>query len=395
MTAHDTARGGTGARPLIILAAGGTGGHVFPAEALAGVLDRRGYRLALVTDRRGESYGGTLGSLENHQIRAGGIAGKSLLARFRSVPELALGTLQARTLLRRLKPRVVVGFGGYASVPTMLAAAFADCRTALHEQNAVLGRANRLLAGRADRIGLSFEDTRGLPEGARARSVHTGMPVRPAVAALRDTAYPALDDAGPIHVLVVGGSQGARVLSDVVPAGLRMLPDRVRRRLRIVQQCRPEDLERVGTAYLEAGLEAELAAFFDDLPARLAACHLVIGRAGASSIAEITAIGRPAVLVPYPHAIDDHQRLNAHAIDAVGGGWLMPQDTFTAAGLARRLDSLLGLPAILTKGAAASRPAGRPDAGERLADMVEALVAADGNGDGDDNGDRAPERRAA
>ena len=216
MTAHDTARGGTGARPLIILAAGGTGGHVFPAEALAGVLDRRGYRLALVTDRRGESYGGTVGSLENHQIRAGGIAGKSLLARFRSVPELALGTLQARTLLRRLKPRVVVGFGGYASVPTMLAAAFADCRTALHEQNAVLGRANRLLAGRADRIGLSFEDTRGLPEGARARSVHTGMPVRPAAEAFVPSSLQfiigdGLDDAAIERFLAAAAERGVHV----------------------------------------------------------------------------------------------------------------------------------------------------------------------------------------
>ncbi len=375
--------------PLIILAAGGTGGHVFPAEALAGALGARGYRLALVTDRRGEGYGGTLGSLENHQIRAGGIAGKSILARFKSVPELALGTLQARGLLRRLKPRVVVGFGGYASVPTMLAATFADYRTALHEQNAILGRANRLLAGRVDRIGLSFEETRGLPEGAAARGIHTGMPVRPSVAALRDNTYPALDGEGPIHVLVMGGSQGARVLSDVVPAGLKALPDAIRARLSIVQQCRPEDLDRVRAAYAEAGLPAELSSFFDDVPARLAAAHLVIGRAGASSIAEITTIGRPAVLVPYPHAIDDHQSLNAHAIDAVGGGWLMPEDSFTPETLARRLDSLLGLPAILTKAAAAARSAGRPDAGERLADMVEAMV--DSNG----NGDHAPERRAA
>lgn len=375
--------------PLIILAAGGTGGHVFPAEALAGVLAARGYRLALVTDRRGESYGGTLGSLENHQIRAGGIAGKSILARFKSVPELALGTLQARGLLRRLKPRVVVGFGGYASVPTMLAAAFADCRTAIHEQNAILGRANRLLAGRVDRIALSFDETRGLPDGADARGLRTGMPVRPTVASLRDNTYPSLGADGPIHVLVMGGSQGARVLSDVVPAGLKALPDAIRARLNIVQQCRPEDLDRVRAAYAGAGLPAELSSFFEDVPARLAAAHLVIGRAGASSIAEITTIGRPAVLVPYPHAIDDHQSLNAHAIDAVGGGWLMPEDSFTPESLAKRLDSLLGLPAILTKAAAAARSAGRPDAGERLADMVEALVESNGNGD------HAPERRAA
>ncbi len=379
--------------PLIILAAGGTGGHVFPAEALAGLLTARGYRLALVTDRRGEGYGGTLGSLDNYQIRAGGIAGKSIFARFKSVPELALGTLQARSLLRRLTPRVVVGFGGYASVPTMLAAAFADCRTAIHEQNAVLGRANRLLAGRVDRIALSFEQTRGLPEGAEAKAVHTGMPVRPMVAARRDNAYPVLGADDPVRIFVLGGSQGARVLSDVVPAALMALPEDLRCRVHVVQQCRPEDLDRVRAAYAGTGITAELAAFFDDVPARLVAAHLVIARAGASTVAEVTTIGRPAVLVPYPHAIDNHQNLNAHAIDAVGGGWLMPENAFTAESLRGRLESLFGLPAILGKAAAAAKSAGRPDAVERLADVVEELVKR--NGDNGDNGNRAAERRAA
>ncbi|WP_142848730.1 undecaprenyldiphospho-muramoylpentapeptide beta-N-acetylglucosaminyltransferase [Telmatospirillum sp. J64-1] len=362
--------------PLIVLAAGGTGGHVFPAEALASELLDRGYRLALITDRRGAVYGGKLGSLETWRIRAGGIAGRGLMGRLRGVIDLALGGLQARRILAKLKPAVVVGFGGYASVPTMMAAQ-SSFRTVIHEQNGVLGRANRLMAGRVDRIATSFAEVKHLPETARDKVVHVGNPVRPGIAALRDTPYPALGRDGALRLLVLGGSQGARALSEVVPAALTALPEALRRRIEISQQCRPEDIDQVRAAYEGSGIAATLQSFFDDVPQRLAASHLVIARSGASTVAELTAAGRPAILVPYPHAIDDHQTANAHAVDEVGGAWLMPQDAFTPEALAARLESLFSLPHSLEKAAACARLAGRPDAAQRLADVVADLIPAD------------------
>lgn len=360
--------------PLIALAAGGTGGHVFPAEALASVLLSRGYRLALITDRRGAAYGGTLGSLETFRIRAGGIAGRGKLAALRSALELGLGIVQARSLLKAIRPAAVIGFGGYASVPGMAAAALAGIPTAIHEQNAVLGRANRLLAGRVGRIATSFAEVAHVDSRLAPKLVHTGMPVRAAVLARRDTTYPALDAGGPIHLLVLGGSQGARILSEVVPAALARLPESLRARIHIAQQCRPEDLEAVRRAYDGTGIRATLDSFFADVPERLAAAHLVIARAGASTVAELTTLGRPAILVPYPFAIDDHQTANAHAVEESGGAWLMQQDGFTPETLAARLDSLFAQPETLARTARCARNAGRPDAAEALADLVAGLI---------------------
>lgn len=359
---------------LIVLAAGGTGGHVFPAEALARELMQRGHRLALVTDRRGDAYGGALGEIDTHRIRAGGIAGKGPLAKIKSVAELALGTLQARGLLKDLKPSAVVGFGGYASLPTVMAAGFAGISTVLHEQNAILGRANRLLAGRARAIAVSFPDSRGIPANAETKVTHTGMPVRTNILDVRDAPYPTFTDDKPFNILVLGGSQGARVLSEVIPEAMGRLPEKLRKRLDITQQCRPEDLENVRGTYKRLGVDAELASFFDDVPARLAASHLVISRSGASTVAELLAVGRPALLVPYRYAVDDHQSLNAHAVDEVGAGWLIPEADFTAESLASRLQSMFGMPMILEKAAEAARKAGRPDATERLATLVEATL---------------------
>lgn len=373
--------------PFIVLAAGGTGGHVFPAESLAAELLDRGCRLALFTDRRGGAYGGRLGELETHRIAAGGIAGKGLAARVMSIAELGVGLFQARRLLKDMKPNAVVGFGGYPSVPTMMAATLAGLPTALHEQNAVLGRANRLLARRVRRIATSFAQTRGLPSGVDV--VHTGMPVRADIAAKRTDAYPTLNDNGDIRIMVLGGSQGATVFSDVVPQAVSKLPLDVRSRLHLTQQCRSEDLDRVRAAYDTHGIRAELASFFDDVPAKLASAHLLIARAGASTVAEATAVGRPSILVPYPFAADDHQTANAHAVDAAGAGWLIAQDAFTPDYLAERLGSLLGLPAILNKAAENARHAGRPEAAARLADMVLGLIG-DQGGNGGDN-----ERKAA
>ena len=361
-------------RPHVLLAAGGTGGHVFPAEALASELMGRGYRLGLVTDKRGKAYGGALGDLETHHILAGGIAGKSVPARIKSVMELGLGTWQAWRLLKDLRPDAVVGFGGYASVPTMMAASFTAIPTAIHEQNALLGRANRLLAGRVKAIATSFADTRGFPLGADQKITLTGMPVRAPIAAKADTPYPMSEGDAPLGVLVLGGSQGATVLSEVVPAALAKLPDEIKSRLDVTQQCREEDMPMVKKAYGESGIRAHLATFIDDVPERMAKSHVVISRAGASTVAEALAVGRPSILVPYPFAADDHQSYNAQAVDAAGAGWIMPQDTFTADNLAMRLDSLLGLPAVLEKSARCARDLGRADAAKRLADVVTSLV---------------------
>ena len=372
--------------PLVILATGGTGGHVFPAEALAGELAARGYRLALVTDHRGDAFSGVLGDLEIHRIRAGGIAGKKLIDIIHSGSELAIGLFQAHALLRRLVPQLVIGFGGYASVPTMLAAGLGGYAAAIHEQNAVLGRANRMLASRVKKIATCFDNVAGVPEGMDTRVVRTGMPVRPAVIACRDTPYPELDDDSPLHLLVFGGSQGARVLSDVVPHAVGCLGDHLKQRLRITQQCRPEDLDRVRDEYANAGVAAELEIFFDDLPKRIGASHLVIGRSGASTVAELTTIGRPAILIPYPNATDDHQSGNAHAIDEAGGGWLINEAAFTANALAKRLDSLFGLPAVLQRSAANARAAGRPDATIDLANLMSDIILNCTNGNGATSG---------
>ncbi len=373
---------------LVVLAAGGTGGHMFPAEALAAELSGRGCRLAMVTDRRGGSWQGALDGVETHRVRAGGIAGKSFAARLQSGPELAIGTWQARGILKRLRPAAVVGFGGYASVPTMLAACFGGYHTAIHEQNAILGRANRLLASRVERIATSFEKVEGLPPQAEVKATHTGMPVRPSIVAVRGTPYPPLTSDGPVSLLVIGGSQGAHVLSEVIPAALGLLDAGLQARLRVSQQCRPEDLEQTRSRYQAAGIDADLKTFFDDVSERLSAAHLLISRAGASTVAETLMVGRPAILVPYPHAIDDHQTRNAHAVAEAGGGWMMPEPSFTPAGLAARLDSLFGLPAILEKAAAAAKEAAAGDAAGRLADMVCALLPPNSHGNGD-------ERRAA
>ena len=372
---------------LVVLAAGGTGGHVFPAKALAAELAGRGCRLVVITDRRGGAWQGPADAIETHRISAGGIAGKSFAARLKSGPELAIGTWQARRLLKLLQPRAVVGFGGYASVPTMLAACFGGYHTAIHEQNAVLGRANRLLASRVDRIAISFEKSEGLAPEAQAKAEHTGMPVRATVATLNQHPYPAITSDGPISLLVIGGSQGAHVFSTVVPEALGLLDDGLKRRIKISQQCRPEDLNQVHRQYKSLGIDADLKTFFDDLPERLSAAHLLIGRAGASTVAETQVAGRPAILVPYPYAIDDHQTRNAYAVDEAGGGWLVPEPSFTPSALAARLDSLLGLPAILEKAAAGAKAAGTQDAAERLADMVCELLPNNGNGNGADGPD--------
>jgi len=366
---------------LFLVAAGGTGGHMFPAEATARALLARGHRVMLVTDRRGAAHSERFAGAEVHRIAAGGIAGRDLWRRALAVFELGLGFLQARTLIARNRPDAALGFGGYAALPPMAAALLAGIPSALHEQNAVLGRANRLLAPRMRLIALSFEQTRALREGGRNEVVVTGNPVRLEIASRVGFPYPALGPGEPFRLLVVGGSQGARIFGRVVPAAVAALPQDLRTRLKVDQQARPEDLEAVAAAYRAAGVAAAVAPFFKDLPERLAACHLLIGRAGASTVAELAAVGRPAILVPYAHAIDDHQTANAQAIDEAGGAWLIPERCFTAAKLASRIEALAAVPETLANAARAARAVARADAADRLAAMAERLLPANGNHD--------------
>lgn len=359
----------TASTGLVMLAAGGTGGHMFPAEALAAELLSRGFEVALATDRRGQTFSGALGSIPVHRLRAATL-GRGFGAKVRGAVELGLGYAQARRLLGRLKPEIVVGFGGYPSLPTVIAAAHLKIPVVLHEQNAVLGRANRMLLGRATKIATSFRSVRYVTELMRGRVVITGNPVRPAVAAIRDLPYPALTADGPLNLLVLGGSQGARVFSEVVPAAVALLPDHLRQRVRVTQQCRKEDIDGARDLFASAGVVAELSPFFADVAERLGACHLLVARSGASTVAEISAAGRPAILVPYPFAMDDHQTANAEALADVGGAWLVPQSGFTPEALAARLQALMTLPATLSKAAHAARAWGRPDAARRLADTV-------------------------
>jgi UDP-N-acetylglucosamine--N-acetylmuramyl-(pentapeptide) pyrophosphoryl-undecaprenol N-acetylglucosamine transferase len=354
-------------RIKVVLAAGGTGGHVFPAQALAAQLLERGIEPVLFSDRRGESFDE---DMQVRRIRGGAIAGKTLWERLRSFAALGAGSLQAGWALGRFSPEAVVGFGGYASVPTVLAASVGVVPTIIHEQNAILGRANRMLARRAGRIATAFEGVSGLPRGTDHKLVRTGMPVRAAFARLRDRAYRPPEPGGPIRLLVLGGSQGARVFSEVVPAAIDRLNARWRSRLVVTQQCRPENLAAVEDSYRKIGISAELSSFFDDVPQRLAAAHLLISRAGASTVAEMTTIGCPALLVPYPYAADDHQTANAQAVVQADGGWLVAQDDFSPEQLSARLDELFGYPEALSAAAAGSRSAGFDRATARLADLV-------------------------
>lgn len=361
---------GTQNNTPVVLAAGGTGGHIFPAEALAEKLLARGERVVLMTDKRFAHFtSGALSDIEKETIHAGTVAG-TWHKKLAGIGGLALGIVEARRILARLKPKVVVGFGGYPSFPTVFAASALHIPTIIHEQNSVLGRANRLLAGRVDKIATSFPATQMLEEKDNQKVTFTGNPVRASVKALREVSYPALVQDSPIRLLVTGGSQGAAIFSQVVPTAVAMLPDGIRARVQVHQQCRPAELEMARAAYTKMGVTAELSTFFVDLPARLSACHLVICRSGASTIAELAVAGRPAILVPLPNSMDNHQYYNADAFEQAGGGWVMAQPGFTPSALSARLETFLSAPDSLIKAAAGARTMGLGDAAEKLADLV-------------------------
>lgn len=359
----------------IVIAAGGTGGHFFPAEALAAEFIARGQPIVLMTDARSSALKSQVfAGRDTHVLKGAGLAGRGLLKAARAMVALSAGTLQARRVLRRIDAAAIVGFGGYPCVAPVLAARTLRRRPriVLHEQNAVLGRANRFLTKFADALALGFAGTKREPQTLPLRV--TGNPVRPAIAALVGTAYEP-PSTGPIDILVVGGSLGARVFSDVVPGALAALPDDLRARLRVVQQCRQEDLARVAAAYTEAGITAELSPFFADMAVKYAAAHVVIGRAGASTCAELAAIGRPALLVPLPGAIDDHQSANARALADAGAAMVIPQLQFTPATLTATLTTMLRDPESLAASARAATTCARLDAASDLANLVETLIA--------------------
>jgi UDP-N-acetylglucosamine--N-acetylmuramyl-(pentapeptide) pyrophosphoryl-undecaprenol N-acetylglucosamine transferase len=356
----------------ILLCAGGTGGHLFPAQALSHALRQRGATVHLVTDARALKYAGDFPASAIHAVPAATPTGGSVLGKIKAALRIGLGLLAARKLLRKINPGCVVGFGGYPTVPPLLAAQQLRIPTLLHEQNAVIGRANRLLARRATRIGTGFPDVGGLSADMRAKARYVGNPLRPNVLAAAHEPMPSFD--GGLKLLITGGSQGARVFSDIVPAAIALLEPEIRGRLTIIQQARGEDEGRVSAAYKAMNVTAEVAPFFTDLPHRIAQSHLVIGRSGASTVSELAAIGRASILVPLPGAIDQDQAANAAILANIGGAQLIRQPDFTPQWLAEALKSLIDNPSDLTRQAAAAKSAGITDAADRLAELVLSLA---------------------
>lgn len=360
-------------RGFVLLCAGGTGGHLFPAQALAVTLALRGGRIALATDERVEAYGGDFPAEETFIIPSATIT-RQPVAAAKALVTLGRGYLAARKVIRTIKPAAVVGFGGYPTLPPVLAATRMRVPTVIHDANAVLGRANRFLAKRVTAIATS-QATVGGAEPFMSRVVETGNPVRPAVIEASKVSYPLRYADGRFRLLVFGGSQGARFLSDLVPAAVAKMSAAHRGLIRIVQQCRPEDLERTSAAYKAIGVTAVLEPFFRDLPDRIAASHLVVCRSGASTVAELTTIGRAAIMMPLPHALDQDQKANALVLARAGGGWMVEQKEMTPERLAGDLADLIDHPDRLAAAAAAARLIGRPDAVDRLADLVERVAA--------------------
>ncbi|WP_333824777.1 undecaprenyldiphospho-muramoylpentapeptide beta-N-acetylglucosaminyltransferase [Pinisolibacter sp.] len=357
----------------ILLAAGGTGGHLFPAESLAAELGRRGHAVELATDERADKYGRAFPARAIDIIHSATFKGRDPISLARTVATLARGTWQAFRLIGRIRPDAVVGFGGYPTFPPMIAAQLRGVPTVLHEQNAVMGRANRALAKRVTRIALSFPGTRMMgADGAKA--VHTGNPVRDMVISASRVPYATPTPDGDFRLLVFGGSQGARFFSEALPPAIEKLDPASRARLRLVQQARAEDAEAVKAAYARLGVEAEVAPFFVDLPARIAAAHLVVCRSGASSVGELAVIGRPAILVPFPGALDHDQAANAAVLEAAGGAWPIRQDELTPERLAEELGKAMTDPEQLAEAANAAKAAGKADAVARLADLVEEVA---------------------
>lgn len=358
---------------IVLLAAGGTGGHVFPAEALAYELKARGYSVHLVTDSRAERYAGKFPADEIHVVPSATIGSKNPINVAKSLLKLWTGLRSARRLMTKLKPVAVVGFGGYPTVPPLLASTGMGVPSLIHEQNAVMGRANKALAKRVKAIAGGF-----LPENKgdyAGKTVTTGNPVRPAVLSAAEVAYTPSNAGEPFQLVVFGGSQGAQFFSAAVPAAICLLPNDVRSRLTVTQQARPEDKDSVIESYKKLGVQADVSPFFGDMAERIAGADLVISRSGASTVSELSVIGRPSVLVPYPHALDHDQAANAAALSAAGGASVIKQSELSPKKLSALLNDAMGDPERLDRTAAAAKATGKPDAAQRLADLVEAIAA--------------------
>ncbi|MXN63518.1 undecaprenyldiphospho-muramoylpentapeptide beta-N-acetylglucosaminyltransferase [Stappia sp. GBMRC 2046] len=354
----------------ILITAGGTGGHLFPAFALAAELERRGYEVDLATDERADKYGERFPGRAVHVIQSETVRGRNPVALFRTAVRLGRGTLQALSLIRRKRPRAIIGFGGYPTFPPMFAGFLSGVPTILHEANAVMGRANRMLAGRVKVIALGLLGGSG-SSLAPEKTVITGNPVRPQVLDAMGKPYAAPEAGEDFRLLIFGGSQGARFFSEMVPEALGMLDEAHRSRLALTMQARAEDLESVREQLSKIGIKAELAPFFTDMAERIADAHLVVCRSGAMSVTELGVIGRPAILVPFPHALDQDQALNAAVLEEAGGAWPIAQAELSPARFAETLAGLMDEPERLAKAAEAARSAGEPGAVTRLADLVE------------------------
>ncbi|MBO6893535.1 MAG: undecaprenyldiphospho-muramoylpentapeptide beta-N-acetylglucosaminyltransferase [Roseibium sp.] len=357
----------------VLLTAGGTGGHLFPAQALSSELARRGWTVELATDERADKYGTEFPARKVHIIASETIRGRNPIALLKTAVSLLRGTIQARSVIRQLKPDVVAGFGGYPTFPPMFAARLTGTPSILHEANGVMGRANKMLAKGVSAIATSVP-LGDLPADLASKVTETGNPVRDAVLDAAELPFDAPRPDGEFKLLVFGGSQGARFFSDLVPPAIELLPPDIRARLRIVQQCRPEDMERVQKVYTDLGVAAECAPFFQDLPQRIAQAHLVFCRSGASSVSELSVLGRPSILVPLPGAIDQDQASNAKVLEKVGGAWPIRQADLHPERLAKEIERFMSAPEMLTEAARNAKSVAKPDAVKRLADLVEEIA---------------------
>jgi len=359
----------------IVIAAGGTGGHLFPGQALGQELTRRGHAIAVITDDRVAGVRQRFPEIEVFSVPSATPSGGGVLGMARAVVPILRGVMMSRKILRRLDARAVIGFGGYPTLPPLFAATMLGIPSAVHEQNAVLGRVNRLMGPRVTAIASTFDTPKYLSDKDAAKLTLTGNPVRDQIISVADTPYAPSGEGAPFTLLVFGGSQGARVMSDIVPAAVARLAPDLRARLKVVQQARPEDVDRVRGAYQTADVDCEVAAFFEDMHARLASAQLVVARSGASTVTELAVIGRPSFLVPLPHAIDQDQLANAQVLSDAHGAWLMPQKDFTPERVATQLSKLMTAPDQLVSAAQCAKSVARPDAAQRLADLVEALAS--------------------
>jgi UDP-N-acetylglucosamine--N-acetylmuramyl-(pentapeptide) pyrophosphoryl-undecaprenol N-acetylglucosamine transferase len=364
----------TASSKVAVVAAGGTGGHLFPAEALARALEARGWRVVLATDARGAQYAQQFPAEERLALEAATFSLMNPVKALQGGLRILAGVSQAKAAFRRLKPAVVIGFGGYPSLPALLAAKDLKIPTIIHEQNAVFGRTNRFLAGGVSAVACAFPTLMKASAKVKKALHVVGNPVRPDIQALYERQYEAPE--GTLRLLVTGGSQGARLLSELVPDAMAMIPEDLRTRLRVEQQTRVESLDFARRAYREAGVEAEIAPFFRNMAQRLSSAHLVIGRAGASTVCELAVAGVPSILVPLAIAADDHQTYNAKLLADAGAAVILKEDGLTAEALAQAIQAMAADGEALKAKAAAAHAVAKPDAADRLADLVEGLAKA-------------------